>query len=300
MRPDIVSKSKASAHPLAPGRFYTGIVKSVDAKGFVSVRVMELGSTFEKVMPLNTTPNSHFSVGDSVKCGFSDEFFTELIVYGSAGVRSDMHPPIAQYDALLESISNNPGPTGPTGPTGLAGPTGATGPTGAAPTFTYKVGDTGPGGGTIFFVDRYDEYVGFTYLEVAPSSTQVTRTWVPTSGQGVLVTGADSMALGAGYQNTIDIIAQGHTDTATCAAVYCSELSSGGQSDWYLPSLAEMRMVWDVVYLQLSAGSFSSSIYWTSSEFSLNNAHYLPFAGGATAAASKGNTYLVRPVRRFS
>ena len=277
MRPDIVSKSKASSHPLAPGRFYTGIVKSVDAKGFVSVRVMELGSTFEKVMPLNTTPNSHFSVGDSVKCGFSDEFFTELIVYGSTGVRSDMHPTITQYNTLVESVSSIP----------------------VAPTFTYKVGDTGPGGGIIFFVDRYDEYAGFTYLEVALSG--VTRTWVPSSGQGVLVTGADSKALGAGYQNTIDIIAQGHTDAATCAAVYCSELSSGGQSDWYLGSIAEMRMVHDVVYVQLSSGSITSSIYWTSTESSLNNAYYVNFgSSSAFGSASKSATYSVRPIRRFS
>lgn len=147
MRPDIVSKSKASSHPLAPGRFYTGIVKSVDAKGFVSVRVMELGSTFEKVMPLNTTPNSHFSVGDSVKCGFSDEFFTELIVYGSTGVRSDMHPTIAQYDALVASVSNTIGATGPTGVTGPTGPTGITGATGVTGA-TGPTGITGPTGTT--------------------------------------------------------------------------------------------------------------------------------------------------------
>ena len=140
MRPDIISKNKSSSHPLASGRVYTGIVKSVDAKGFISVKVMELGSTFEKVMPLNTTPNSHFSVGDSVKCGFSDEFFTELIIYGSAGVRSDMHPTITQYDTLVEYVNNTPGATGPTGPAGATGPTGITGATGP----TGITGATGP------------------------------------------------------------------------------------------------------------------------------------------------------------
>ena len=63
-----------------------------------------------------------------------------------------MHPTITQYNTLVESVSSIP----------------------VAPTFTYKVGDTGPGGGVIFFVDRYDEYAGFTYLEVALSG--VTRT----------------------------------------------------------------------------------------------------------------------------
>ena len=282
MRPDIVSKSKASSHPLAPGRFYTGIVKSVDAKGFVSVRVMELGSTFEKVMPLNTTPNSHFSVGDSVKCGFSDEFFTELIVYGSAGVRSDMHPTIAQYDALLESVSSIP----------------------VAPTFTYKVGNTGPGGGIIFFVDRYDEYAGFTYLELAPSSTQVARTWAPstpTNYQSLSVTGADSRALGGGYQNTIDIVNQGHVNPATSAARYCSDLVSGGQSDWYLPSIAEMKMAYNVVHLQLGVSDLSATNYWSSSE-GTSGANALVESGeyGFESYDNKSSTAYVRPVRRFS
>ena len=34
---------------------------------------------------------------------------------------------------------------------------------------TYKIGDRGPGGGFIFFVDLYDQYPGFTYLEAAPN-----------------------------------------------------------------------------------------------------------------------------------
>lgn len=34
---------------------------------------------------------------------------------------------------------------------------------------TYKIGDTGPGGGLIFFVDYLDQYSKFNYLEAAPS-----------------------------------------------------------------------------------------------------------------------------------
>ena len=134
------------------------------------------------------------------------------------------------------------------------------------PTFTYKVGDTGPGGGIIFFVDRHDEYSGFTYLEVAPVSTQVQRTWAPSSPvnyQSVAVSGADSKALGAGYQNTLDIVAQGHTDTATSAAKYCDALTSGGKSDWYLPSISELVMFYNVVHFGLGVGGFSSVVYWS-------------------------------------
>lgn len=106
MRPDIISRDKASAHPLKAGRFYTGIVKSVDTRGAVSVYVLELGTTFDKVIPLNTTPNSHYTTGDFVKCTFSDEFFTELIVFGSTKVTPDMHPTMAQYESLLAIVND--------------------------------------------------------------------------------------------------------------------------------------------------------------------------------------------------
>ena len=68
------------------------------------------------------------------------------------------------------------GPAGPAGPAGAAGAKGADGGEGAAGSngngygpFSYKIGDTGPGGGIVFFVDRYNEYSDFTYLEVAPN-----------------------------------------------------------------------------------------------------------------------------------
>lgn len=108
MRPDIISRDKASAHPLKPGRFYTGIIKSVDSRGAVSVYVSELGSTFDKITPLNTSPNSHLSIGDCVKCSFADEFFTDLIVFGSTKILSNRYPTMEQHQALLAVVNNLP------------------------------------------------------------------------------------------------------------------------------------------------------------------------------------------------
>jgi hypothetical protein len=173
--------------------------------------------------------------------------------------------------------------------------------TGTAPTFTYKVGDTGPGGGIIFFVDRLNEYSGFTYLEVAPVSTQVQRTWATdvNSNQTTAVSGADSKALGAGYQNTLDIVAQTGNVAASCAAAYCADLVSGGQSDWYLPSLAEIKMVYDVLHINLGVGDFSPDHYWSSSEFDADEAWLQAFNLGLQGSYYKLNLDYVRPVRRF-
>ena len=76
------------------------------------------------------------------------------------------------------SVVGPQGPQGPQGPGG-SGPAGPAGPAGSAgisapiatqcigSKCTYKVGDTGPGGGVIFFVDYHDIYEGFDYLEIA-------------------------------------------------------------------------------------------------------------------------------------
>jgi phage baseplate assembly protein gpV len=169
-----------------------------------------------------------------------------------------------------------------------------------APTFVYKVGDTGPGGGVIFFVNRYNEYTGFTYLEVAPVSTHVTRTWATGANQTTAVSGADSRALGAGYQNTIDIVAQTGNVAATCAAVYCADLTSGGQSDWYLPSLSEMTMVYHVAHLDLGVAGFDGAgTYWTSSELAGPQGWVFGFQFGIPQGQNKSTVYRVCPIRRF-
>lgn len=169
-----------------------------------------------------------------------------------------------------------------------------------APTFDYKVGDTGPGGGVIFFVDRYNEYSGFTYLEVAPVSTAVTREWVTdvNSNQITTVSGADSKALGAGYQNTIDIVAQVGNVAATCAAKYCADLTFGGQSDWYLPSIAELKMIYEVAFMHLSI-NFAYDYYWSSSEYEPYRAWSFQFEYGSPSANYKFVTSLALPIRRF-
>ena len=75
-----------------------------------------------------------------------------------------------------EGVAGPAGPAGPAGAAGATGAKGADGGEGAAGSngngygpFSYKIGDTGPGGGIVFFVDRYNEYSDFTYLEVAPN-----------------------------------------------------------------------------------------------------------------------------------
>jgi len=109
--------------------------------------------------------------------------------------------------------------------------------------------------------------------------------------------------LGAGYQNTLDIVAQAGNVAATCAAAYCADLVSGGQSDWYLPSAGEMKMIYDVVRLQLDVAGFGDDYtYWTSSEDVLYGGVAWAqsfYAGNQLANGKEDATFSVRPMRRF-
>ena len=169
---EIIDRVKSSAHPLAPGRIYSGLIKMVDSRGAVTVYIQELASSYDKVVPLNTNDNSIMAVGDVVKCTFTNEFFTELVVLGLANIKEA--PPTSTFSPVLASPTvgqtlqyngtqwvNAPaigatgpqGPIGPSGgPTGATGPAGATGPVGATgaagPVGATGVGATGPTGVT--------------------------------------------------------------------------------------------------------------------------------------------------------
>jgi hypothetical protein len=128
----------------------------------------------------------------------------------------------------------------------------------------YTVGQTGPGGGTIFYVAPSPFSCGptrsatCTYLEAAPAGwnadvAETTRRWANTSFQGTVVgsTGspetATATAIGWGYSNTRAIISQGNTETATSAAALADShtVTVGGVvvADWYLPSQDELNQM---------------------------------------------------------
>ncbi len=130
----------------------------------------------------------------------------------------------------------------------------------------YELGDTGPGGGTIFYVALSPFACGptrsatCTYLEAAPSGwnggAEPSRTWAqstPVNYQSTSINNASSpetataTAIGWGYRNTRAIILQGNSDTATSAAAltdsYTVTVSGVEYDDWYLPSKDELNQM---------------------------------------------------------
>jgi uncharacterized repeat protein (TIGR02543 family) len=198
------------------------------------------------------------------------------------------------------------------------------------------VGDTGPGGGIVFYVQAAGgtfacgETLASTckYLEAAPNTWSGgagdgrTKLWAVSAYQSTDVTAItnDSSAynnasgIGLGYKNSLAIVAQGN-DTTTAAGA-ARAYAGGSQSDWYLPTTAELNLLcqWARNVAQSvttrctggtlntgtgASGGFSSFNYWSSSEIVASFAWLQDFGSGAQGNTGKSTKVYVRPVRAF-
>jgi hypothetical protein len=165
----------------------------------------------------------------------------------------------------------------------------------AAPaTPAYKVGDTGPAGGIIFY-DKGNNSGGWRFLEAAPSDLGKAQ-W---QSNRTDVSGTKDTT-GSGRQNTQLIGDSGR------AALLCMQYNFGGYQDWFLPSKAEL----DLMYINLKMkdlGRFSDDWYWSSSQSSreasptafADYAWTQRFSDGNQEMKWKGETHSVRAVRQF-
>ena len=174
---------------------------------------------------------------------------------------------------------------------------------GSNPAVTYAIGDTGPAGGLIFYVDEADTY-SWTYLEVAPLSTERGNTYWGDYGT-VIGGNAALTGIGDGQAATDAIVAhmEGKSIKGT-AAQLCDALSYGGYDDWFLPSKDELNAIWtnlvdDGSRSNSGVGGFAESYYWSSSEYDSSYACYQGFSNGSQKYNYKDGSVRVRAVRAF-
>ena len=112
---------------------------------------------------------------------------------------------------------------------------------------------------------------------------------------GVLITGADNPALGAGLQNTIDIV-NGCTTGGPIAASFCYSLVYGGYSDWVLPSRDELNKI----FTQGPSNVYTAVDYISSTEVSATSAWRVSITGSSNASSNnKATAFAVLPIRYF-
>jgi hypothetical protein len=168
---------------------------------------------------------------------------------------------------------------------------------------TYNLGDTGPGGGKIF----YRLEAGFTqyanaadtagttahYLEATPADMPTTLTWASSGFTNADISGTGE-AIGTGRKNAALILA---TDTDAPAAKACNDYSNGGKTDWFLPSRYELNELY--VNRTSVDDNMGTNTYWSSSQGNENVSGNQYFYDGGQSASTKNSTHSVRAVRAF-
>jgi hypothetical protein len=129
-------------------------------------------------------------------------------------------------------------------------------------------------------------------LIAAPSDQSNHAIWAPSS---CIVKGADSQEIGAGKQNTKNIV--NSCSASGTAAKICDDLVLGGYSDWYLPSLKEIEKVYANKDL-IGGFVYSFTAYWTSTKI-FGGAWIQDFEDGKLNFQSNTTYFSVRAVRTF-
>jgi hypothetical protein len=146
--------------------------------------------------------------------------------------------------------------------------------------------------------------------------------------------GADSDINGP--QNTADMVADGSSTVYPCAH-FCNDLSTGGQTDWYMPAKNELEVVYfnlkptttsnntasginpnsvpvrtsnytsgnpaqtsAVAFQTGNAEAFAADYYWSSTEYSAVYAWVTTFPDGRQFNGGKGDMTRVRAIRRVA
>jgi hypothetical protein len=191
-----------------------------------------------------------------------------------------------------------------------------------------QVGDTGPGGGRVFYISStpisYAEGVstGGTYLEVAPfnwagGAGEYSNEWCRAGATNVAL----GDAIGAGANNTFLLAMQGGC-SPNSAAQKSVDATIGGQSDWFLPSIKELNEVCKFAHRQptgdaaiactsagplrvdFSAGRTVNQAHWSSTEFAaggFSQNRVMNLADGSANAVlqGRGSYLMARPIRAF-
>ena len=165
--------------------------------------------------------------------------------------------------------------------------------------FTHYIGEEF-GGGVIFHL--WKDALGVEHgLIIDKTDLSATQVW---SNIDATLIGASAQSSWDGLSNSNAIVGQtGHTSSASAL---CLNSTNGGQSDWYLPSVQELNMLWNNYYtvarslIQITgATQLQSATYWSSTESNTGYAWGFNFASGGADYIFKAAPRYVRAVRAF-
>lgn len=168
----------------------------------------------------------------------------------------------------------------------------------------YNIGDQGPAGGVIFYVDDSSKFENFDYLESAPFACEgQEKLWALTAedlkAALAVVSSWDADTIGQGQASTNAMlnVSKNFNDIKT-ASGFAHALECGGKSDWFVPSKGELDLMYQNLALN-EIGEFTDGYYWSSSSYLAGRAWNMPFSEGASFDGNKDGNFAVRPIRSF-
>ena len=276
--------SKVGKTSTVNGKKYTCIKvkgKPVWNKGVVVEKPVAKVSPSPKATP-TATPNSTASASPSASPSTT-----------ASATPSQSPAPIASSTpsptfAPAPSVTPTPSPTVSSSSLGCASAGGS-----------CVVGDTGPGGGVVFYVQPGTTFGSWKYLEVAPSTWNGENDPVVPFCPPTFTSLVTSVLTGKGLTNTSAIITQCVTTSTDSfvAAKVASNYRGGGKSDWYLPSKDELALLFDK--RTIIGKTSSGAQYWSSSQDSLVNSWAMDLGTGVTSSEVNGRDMYIRPIRTF-
>ncbi|PCJ66687.1 MAG: hypothetical protein COA58_04300 [Bacteroidetes bacterium] len=148
-------------------------------------------------------------------------------------------------------------------------------------------------GGYVFYLDNSGKHGMCASVFPLPSGGGGGTDW---GCQGTFISGTGT-AIGQGITNTI-AINNSCPGPGNRTAAYLASLTPGTQfKDYYLPSLLELKLIYDSKSKLSLSGN--SGRQWTSTQVSSNKAYYINMTDGTIGTDDKSKKYMLRPVRTF-
>lgn len=176
------------------------------------------------------------------------------------------------------------------------------------PADDYEIGDTGPAGGTIFYIKEGNRGV-WQYLEVAPNNIPGSYSfgYYRPDGMTDSTVGTKSQT-GAGKANTNKLVEAMGNETyieengdkkGIYAAKACLDYSLNGFNDWFLPSINELKQIYRNIIAKDEMNYFDDSYFWSSTEDGAGWGEMMNISDGEVFEDYRWSDAAVLPIRAF-
>ncbi len=204
---------------------------------------------------------------------------------------------VVVVSAISGCAGNSPNAVAPQKQAGASDTGAGSCATGRGAAGTCAIGNTGPGGGKVFYVNPTD-VPGSNYMEAAPTtwsggSADPAIAWC--NNTPTLIGRTFGTAIGTGAANTTLMTVACSSGAANSVRAYGATGAPAGS--WSLPSKDELNQLY---INRVGVGGFAADYYWSSSQVDASNAWSQYFGNGfQSGGIDKIAALHVRPVRAF-